>query len=316
MTLVFMFPGQSSRYPEMLDKLLALNAGNKTILEQASDTLGRDLAAWYRSENDAAFELNRDVQVGVFVANHLYRETLRAHGIESELSLGLSLGEYNHLVDIGAIEFVDALRVVERRGELYDDGPDGMMASVFPLELDALMPIVERAREFGLLEVGNMNSPRQHVLSGERAAVERALAILEDEQFIEGVVIEQKIPMHSSRFAPVGDALRPVLASARWQSPSKPYVPNVSGSIVRDPTHDGIVESLTQHVSSPVLWRRSLEQIVATHPRARFVEVGPRGVLYNLMDKKWLKNPRFKTDAPENHTTLFAGVVSELSNAA
>ena len=137
MTLVFMFPGQSSRYPGMLDKLAHLHPRAAEVLGLASDTLSRDLRSHYSEDNAAAFERNVDVQLGVFVANHMMLSALQAEGVDAELSLGLSLGEYNHLTHIGALDFVDALRVVKARGEAYDAGPRGQMASVQPLDLAA-----------------------------------------------------------------------------------------------------------------------------------------------------------------------------------
>ena len=124
--LVFMFPGQTSRYPGMLDRLVELHPRNRGLLAWACEVLGRDLATHYHVDNgDAAFTRNVDVQVGVFLANHMFLVTLETAGIDAEFSLGLSLGEWNHLVHIGVLSFEDALRAVEVRGRLYDEGPRG-----------------------------------------------------------------------------------------------------------------------------------------------------------------------------------------------
>ena len=140
--LVFMFPGQSSRYPGMLDRLAALHKPNADLLNWASDMLGRDLAAHYHADQgQAAFARNVDVQVGVFLANHMFLQTLDAAGIEAEMSLGLSLGEWNHLVHIGALGFAEALRAVEQRGRCYDEGPRGWMAAIQPIAEDVLIAI-------------------------------------------------------------------------------------------------------------------------------------------------------------------------------
>src|SRR5262249_2625061 len=154
----------------------------------------RDLQAHYRSDNPDIFATNRDVQLGMFLANHLFLKSLERVGVCGDVSLGLSLGEYNHLVHIGGLCFADALKLVDARGAAYDAGPDGAMAAVFPLELAELQAVVARAREYGCLEIANLNSPTQHVLSGERAALSAALAILEEEHFVEGVMIEERIP--------------------------------------------------------------------------------------------------------------------------
>ena len=295
--LVFMFPGQSSRYPGMLDRLLELHRPNADLLSWASDILGRDLAAHYHVDaGEAAFARNVDVQVGVFLANHMFLETLDAAGIEAELSLGLSLGEWNHLVHIGALGFEQALRAVEFRGRCYDEGPRGWMAAIQPISSDELADIVERASKLGVIEIVNINSPRQQVVAGERAAVEAAVAEAEDEFYAQPQIIDRSVPMHSSLFRAVGGAFRAYLDTLEFQPIRRPYLPNRMAELLTSPTQAEFVELLSSHVHEPVLWRQSLDHVVEAHPDAIFVEVGPRSVLHNLMHRKWLRNRKFKTD--------------------
>lgn len=314
MTLVFMFPGQSSRYPGMLDKLAHLHPRAADVLGLASDALGRDLRSQYSEDNPAAFDRNVDVQLGVFVANHMMLSALQAQGVDAELSLGLSLGEYNHLVHIGALDFVDALRVVKARGEAYDAGPRGQMASVQPLDIESLEQVVEavRARGLGVLEIVNLNSPRQHVLSGEQAAVEAAVLLLEDEHYVVPTIIERQVPMHSSLFVGVGEALRPHLRRVRFRTTRRPYLPNRLGSPVLSASSDEFVALLADHVHTPVLWRQSIEHVIASHPDAVLVEVGPRQVLTNLLDRKWVSRPKFATDHRDDAANHFASVIESL----
>src|ERR1700733_11260837 len=103
--IVFMFPGQSSRYPGMIEKIIATHPESEAIVRHASDILGRDLVAHYRVGKADMFACNRDVQIGVFLANHLHLCLLERAGVRGAWSLGLSLGEYNHLVHIGALSF-------------------------------------------------------------------------------------------------------------------------------------------------------------------------------------------------------------------
>jgi [acyl-carrier-protein] S-malonyltransferase len=135
---VFIFPGQTSRYAEMIEKLTAYDAHCADILEEGSDILSRDLVQHYSAANPTIFARNRDVQLGVFLANHLHLKLLERTGIRSDWSLGLSLGEYNHLVHIGALSFEDALVLLEQRGQLYEAGPAGVMVSVFPVDAGAV----------------------------------------------------------------------------------------------------------------------------------------------------------------------------------
>jgi [acyl-carrier-protein] S-malonyltransferase len=312
-----MFPGQSSRYPGMIGKIAGLDPIGGEILERASMVLDRNLAAHFAKENEAAYEKNRDVQIGVFLASHLFLAMLEARGVQAEHSLGLSLGEYNHLVHIGALPFEEALRAVHARGRAYDAGPRGIMASACPIGLEALEAVAARAREQtgGVVEVVNLNSPRQHVLSGDARAVEEAIRILEDEHYVQAVVIERQVPMHASIFEPVGAAFRRHLETVRFERPRRPYLPNRLGRVLERPSREDFVELLATHVHRPVLFRDSIDHLVARVGDAAFIEVGPMATLHNLLDRKWHAVKRLHTDSVEDTARHFEGVVAQALEA-
>lgn len=312
MTVVFMFPGQSSRYPGMLDKLCELLPQNALLREQASDLLSWDLRAQFAAQNPDAFGRNIDVQIGVFLANQMFLNLLHAEGVTADVSLGLSLGEWNHLVHIGAVELPDALRAVRARGQAYDAGPRGWMASIQPLDYEELEPVVAELQDRGQLEIVNLNSPRQNVIAGERAAVEAAVRILEDEHYVQAAIIEKQVPMHASMFAPVAERFAQTLAGVAFAPPRRPYIPNRLGEELIDPSREQFVELLSSHVCSPVLWRQSVEHVAERWPDAVFVEVGPKKVLANLMNKKWIRMPKVHTDSPEDLRTHLRGVVAKI----
>lgn len=314
---IFMFPGQSSRYPEMIDRLFAsAEPDARAVFGEASAALGRDLRAHYRADNHDLFARNRDVQIGVFLANHVHLLAIERAGVRAERSVGLSLGEYNHLVHIGALTFVDALRLVDARGAAYDDGPEGAMASVFPLPLDELALVVARARAQGPLEIVNLNSPTQNVIAGSPPAIEAASAILDEEHGVECKIIERRVPMHASFFAPVAAALRPALDLAPFRAPRSPYLPNVTGRFEHAPTPARFADLLARHVHSPVLFRASIDLLAEESPGAAFVEVGPRAVLFNLLSRKWRSGARFKTDTTNDRAGAFAAVAKEIEDAS
>lgn len=297
-TPVLLFPGQSSREPEMIDKLVAADPAAAALVDRASPVLGRDLRRHYRRANVDIFATNRDIQVGVFLANHLHLDALARAGVLARRSIGLSLGEYNHLVHAGAIAFEDALRVVDRRGCLFDAGPPGVTVSVFPIDAARLQAVIDATGVGDGAVIGLFNSPRQQVLSGERSAVEAVLARLEDEVFVEAVILDHRIPMHSPLFAPVAKALRPVLAAAPWRPPLGPYVPNVRGEVCASAREATIVDCLERHVHSPVRWQASVEAVAAAVEAPIFVEVGPRAVLTGMFGRGWNPGRAVNTDAP------------------
>ena len=311
---VLMFPGQSSRYPEMIDRTLASAKGpGNAVIEEASEVLHRNLRAHFTASNPSIFAANRDIQIGVFLANHIHLLVLESAGVRAELSLGLSLGEYNHLVHIGALRFVDALRLVDARGAAYDAGPEGVMVSVFPLAFEDLEHVVARVKDLGPIEIANLNSPTQNVLSGAREPIEAAVRILDAEHGVNCVSIEKRVPMHSSIFEPVAHALRPALEAAPWRVPHAPYLPNVLGRHEPSPTPGRFVELLALHVHRPVLFRASIEYLCSQDPDLAFVEVGPRAVLFNLLSRKWIRASRFKTDDKDDPKAAIAAVTAELA---
>lgn len=300
MTTVLMFPGQSSCHAQMLTRIVSAWPPAAAVIAEASDILSRDLGRHYLPDNTAIFARNRDIQVGVFLCSYLHQRALAARGVGGDLSLGLSLGEYNHLVHIGALDFPAALRLVDARGAAYDDGPESMMASIFPMSVEEIEPYLALARAVGVVDVANLNSPSQNVIAGERAAVEAAIALIEEEApEVQAVVIERRIPTHTPVFRPVAAALAPHLEAAPWQVPALPYVANVLGEMIAEADGATIARLLRRHVYSPVRWRHSIDLLATRYPDARFVEVGPGAVLFNLLQRRWHANPKYRTDTPD-----------------
>lgn len=304
MSLIFMFPGQSSIYPEMLERTLASWSWASAVVRYAEKVLDRDLLRHYRSENPEIFKNNEDVQIGCFLTSYLYLLALTRAGIETDTSLGLSLGEYNHLVHIGALSFEEALALVAARGRAYDAGPQGKLASVFPIAVECLEALLSEARSYGFVEIASYNSPRQHVIGGEAAAVDVVLKRIEEEIGLEPVVIERRLPIHTSCFEPVARAFLPALQCAAWKIPYRSYLPNVSAVEEKTPEPARFIELLASHVHRPVLWRKSIERLWEQQPESVFVEVGPRSVLFNLLSRSWIPCRRAKTDGSTNFDAL------------
>ena len=289
--LVFMFPGQSSCSETMLSRALSLGPSSSEVLACASEVLGEDLGA--RFADGVRPACNRDVQLSVFIVNHMHMVALHHAGLRASLSLGLSLGEYNHLVHIGAIAFEDALRVVATRGEIYDRGPRGMMVAVAGVESSEIEAVLAGRPE---VWISNYNAPTQCVIAGGAQAVRSAAKVLEDEHYAMTFVIERAVPMHCKRFEPAGVALRPALQAAGWVQPVRGYFPNVRGRPSPQSTADSVVESLCAHVSGPVQWSRSMDWIAEHHRGAMLIEVGPGRVLYDLTRRGWPVLSRARTD--------------------
>jgi [acyl-carrier-protein] S-malonyltransferase len=173
--------------------------------------------------------------------------------------------------------------------------------------------VARSVRRVGQLEVAIRNAPDQYVIAGERRALEAALAILEEEHFVQGMIIEDRIPMHTQLFRPAAESFRPALEAIVWGRPALPYLPNVLGRVAPHPGPEQFVELLSLHVCSPVLWRESIDFLTERDADLAFVEVGPRAVLYNLLGKRWKSNTRYKTDSPDDLPASFMILAEELA---
>ncbi len=314
MRTVLLFPGQSSRYAGALRKLATARPDVVTpLFARAEALLGRRVHEF----DQPGAQRNLEIQISVFLANQAFAEILRAEGVDGDASIGLSLGEYNRLLHIGALAFDDALRLVAARGAAYDQGPLGAMGEVFPVEEAAVLDAIERSRALGSVEIANFNSPSQFVVAGDRAAVDAVLAILGDEYAAAGVIIDERLPMHCSLFAEVADRFRPALAAAPIGVPRTAYVPNVLGRLLDAAAPSRIRHLLVGHVHQPVRFRQGVDALAERYPGAAFVEVGPKQVIYNLLTKKWGGFRRFRTDVEETDiATSTAALVRELRHAA
>ena len=291
--LVFVFPGQSSRDAAMFERIDRIAPGLGTrARRQAEAAAGQPF--------DGRFASNLQVQTAVFAATLAYLSLLQDAGWVADASAGLSLGEYAHLVDIGALGADAALSLVSARGRCYDAGPEGAMAALFPLGLEdaetLCQDVCAELDDPEAVAVANINSPQQVVVAGRGDAVDRVLALSTDRHYVQGQLIERRIPMHVARFRPVAGALRGPLADAPWQSPTREYWPNVEAAPQPAAQGQRIVDCLCRHVYQPVRWRETVESLASRHPSPVFVEVGPAQVLTRLMGRRWLPHPVFAVD--------------------
>lgn len=312
--LIFLFPGQSSRDEAMFARLDRCAPG-------AGDAAKARVEATTEKSFDGAFASNLDIQAAVFELNVAYLCLARAAGLEADASAGLSLGEYSHLVDIGALSDSEGRDLVAERGRCYDAGPDGAMAALHPIELMQAESLVHRVCEelddADAVAISNINSPSQCVVAGRRDAVTRVLELADDIHCVLGSIIEPRIPMHVRRFMPVAAALRPRLERVRWRSPRRDYWPNVEARAIAAPAPDQIADHLARHVYERVQWRATIDALCANFGDPVFVEVGPRQVLSKMMGRRWIGAASvFSLDLMEDAgEAAFANTLKEISHA-
>ncbi len=197
---------------------------------------------------------------------------------------GLSLGEYTSLYAAGAVSFEDALRLVQRRGELMQMAarlkPGGMVTAL-GLDLDAVEKVCREASSVGIIGPANFNCPGQIVLSGEKAACEAAARLIEQAG---GRAIPLKVAgaFHSALMKPAADGLTGMLETTEFHGPRVPVLANVNCQYHTDAAN--IRRWLAHQLTQPVRWQASIERLIAEGVE-RFVEIGPGRVLTGLMKK-------------------------------
>ncbi len=200
---------------------------------------------------------------------------------------GHSLGEYSAYVAAGSLTPADAARMVRRRGELMLEAGRaraGAMAAVIGLgaaEVTALCAAASNEREIAV--PANLNAPDQTVISGDRAAVTRAGEACKAAGAKRVLPLKVSGAFHSPLMAPAVPGLAAALDAAAFAAPRFPVVANSTALPVRDATRARVV--LAEQVISPVRWVECMQTCAVDHPRARFLEIGPGGVLSGLLKR-------------------------------
>ena len=292
--IAFLFPGQGAQHVGMGRKIAEQFPAARRLFDQAGAILGYDLAklCW---EGPAA-ELDSTVisQPALFVTSLACLEKLRAEQPETalacEMTAGLSLGEYTALVFAGAMSFEDGLRVVQQRGRAMQDAADATpsgMVSALLLSVEQVQQIRDEAAQVGTIEIANYLCPGNIVLSGENAACEKAVELIE-------AAGGKPIPLavagafHTRIMEPADTRLAEALESVTFSTPEIPVISNVDAQPHTDPAE--LKDILIRQVLSPVRWEDSLRSML-DQGIDEFYEIGPGKVLTGLLKRISRKTP-------------------------
>lgn len=304
------FPGQGSQSVGMGKDVAEACEAARIIFQRANDVLGFDLARLCFEGPPERLEQTDIQQPAVFVTSvAIWEAFLAAGGVLEAFAAagGLSLGEYTAYYAAKALAFDDALRLVHRRGQLMQEAstasPSGMVSLIGADEASA-RALCDHARGSDVLAPANFNCPGQIVVSGSRAACERALAAAGDFN-CRGVALPVAGAFHSPLMEPAALGLWPVLMKTRFAEPAIPVIANVDASYHADAA--AIRESLRQQVVKPVLWQRCIERMIDDGVD-RFVEVGPGRVLTGLMRKINRNVPALSVSTEDSITAALATV--------
>jgi [acyl-carrier-protein] S-malonyltransferase len=283
----FVFPGQGSQSVGMLDAW-GEHAVVRDTLAEASAALGEDLAALIQHGPKEALDLTANTQPAMLVASiACYRAWRAEGGLAPAAVAGHSLGEYSALVAAGALSLADAVPLVRLRAQAMQQAVPvgaGAMAAILGLDADAVRAgCAEAAAATGEpVEAANYNDPKQTVISGAKAAVDKACELLKAAGAKRALPLAVSAPFHSSLMKPAAEALRARLETVVLATPTIPLVNNIDVAVQTDPA--AIKEALYRQAFGPVRWVETVQALKA-RGITRVVECGPGKVLAGLVKR-------------------------------
>lgn len=284
----FVFPGQGSQFIGMGKDLADAFPAAREVFQEVDDALSQKLSTIMFEGPDTDLNLTENTQpalmaVSVAVARVLQQAKpdlfTTAH---CAFVAGHSLGEYSALTAAGSFGLSDAARLLKLRGQSMQKAVPvgvGAMAAILGLELPDVTDIVKAASNHEIVAAANDNSFGQVVVSGHKAAVEKAVALATERGAKRAILLPVSAPFHCPLMQPAADAMRAALADITLRAPSVPLVANVIASEVTDPAQ--IKNLLVEQVTGMVRWRESV-MYMKTRGVTETVELGAGKVLTGL----------------------------------
>ncbi|HAS8596990.1 TPA: [acyl-carrier-protein] S-malonyltransferase [Vibrio vulnificus] len=277
------FPGQGSQAVGMLADLGEQYEIVKQTFAQASEALGYDL--WALVQNGPAEDLNQTfrTQPALLASSVAIWRVWQELGLAQPENLaGHSLGEYSALVCAGVIDFQEAIKLVELRGQLMQEAVPagtGAMYAIIGLDDEAIAKACEEAAQGDVVSPVNFNSPGQVVIAGSKDAVERAGALCKEAGAKRALPLPVSVPSHCALMKPAAEKLAVALESIEFKAPQLPVINNVDVVAETDPAK--IKDALVCQLYSPVRWTESVE-LMSSQGVEKLLEMGPGKVLTGL----------------------------------
>lgn len=283
--LAFVFPGQGSQAVSMLADFADETVIQNTFKE-ASQALGYDV--WQLVSEGPAEKLNQTnyTQPALLTASvALWRLWSTKSDIKPATLAGHSLGEYSALVCADVLDLGEAVKLVQKRGELMQASvPEGVgaMAAVIGLDDAAIIAACEQAQKQEVVSAVNFNSPGQVVIAGHKAAVERAGVLCKEAGAKRVLPLPVSVPSHCALMKSAADELAKELDNITFNAPSIPVINNVD--VIAENSAEQIKSALVRQLYSPVRWTETIE-LLAKNGCTQVLEIGPGKVLQGLLKR-------------------------------
>lgn len=308
MTRALVFPGQGSQAVGMGKDLAAAMPVFRQVLEEVDDALGQNLTRLMFEGPEEELVLTENAQPALMAVSVATARVLEDAGMELAKSVafvaGHSLGEYSALTCARSIGLGDAARLLKTRGQSMQRAVPvgaGAMAALLGMDVAAAETVVAETGE--ICVVANDNGGGQVVVSGDKAAVERAIEIAKEKGAKRGIMLPVSAPFHSPLMAPAAEAMADALEGVEIRPPVVPLVANVTAASVTEPGR--IRTLLVEQVTHMVRWRESVEYL-RDHGVDTLVELGPGKVLSGLTRRIDRDLQATSVGTPEDVEALFA----------
>ena len=292
--IVFTYPGQGSQAPGMGSAWL--DHPSWELVEEASDATNRDIAALLLDTDADELTMTRNAQLATFITSMVVLDAVSRTGTEAVAHAGHSLGEYSALTAAGVLDFPDAVKLVNERGEAMQaaaDQQDGTMAAILALDDDQVDIACRRAA--GDAWIANYNAPGQVVIAGSPDDLDKACAIAKEL----GAKRAMRLPVggafHSPLMAPARDRLRQAIDQVDFRDAEQPVYANVDGTAHREAT--AWPDLLGAQLTSPVRWWQTLRAL-ERDGFTTFIELGPGTILTGLVKRTVKTATRFSVATP------------------
>lgn len=262
MTRAFIFPGQGAQTIGMGRALADAYPASKAVFAEVDDALGESLSTLIWEGEIEALTLTRNAQPALMATSLAAMAALKAEGVDVSAAsyvAGHSLGEYSALCAAGALSLADTARLLRLRGEAMQaavPAGEGAMAAILGLDLAAVEEIAAEAAQGDVCEAANDNDPAQVVISGGRAAVERACEIAKAKGAKRALMLPVSAPFHCALMQPAADAMAQALSEVDMEAPMVPLVGNVIARA--ESSAIAIRNNLVEQVTGRVRWRESV----------------------------------------------------------
>jgi [acyl-carrier-protein] S-malonyltransferase len=264
MSIAFIFPGQGSQAVGMGKALAETFPASREVFAEIDEALGQCLSAlmWEGPENELT--LTENAQPALMAVSLAAVRALAAEkgiGIETSAKYvaGHSLGEYSALAAAGSLSLADTARLLKLRGKAMQAAVpvgEGAMAALLGAELPQAQELAAAASDGDICQAANDNAPGQVVISGTRAAVERAVALAPKYGARRAVLLPVSAPFHCALMQPAAEAMQEALAGVEIRRPAVPIVANVVAAAINEPAE--IRARLVEQVTGMVRWRESM----------------------------------------------------------